>query len=268
MKINFIHQINMVLFFTVCFAIKSTQAQNDSTTTLPIAAKEKVEITAEVNYLKHYLWRAILFGSDDVSQPSVAIGYKHFFVNLGCNINYIPKNLPEEFYSKKVMYDEQDVEIGYGNSIKKLDYEIKTMAYYYFNQIGSPNTKEASLKLSYPVIKNITAFTETVVDIQSYKGSVYNNTGTTWEYSHKKNDFLLQANAGFGSNKFTAAYFGTEEDAAGLLYWGGKAAITHNFKNFYCTLAGEYNVYANKSVKVATDINNTSNFILTLGKAF
>jgi hypothetical protein len=267
MKIKLIYQINMVLFFTFCI-IKSTQAQNDSIAKPPIARKEKIEITAEVNYMKRYLWRAILFGNNDVSQPSVAIGYKHFFVNLGSNINYIPKNLPDEFYSKKVMYDEQDIEIGYGNSIKKLDYEVKTMAYYYFNQIGSPNTKEASLKLSYPVIKNITAFTETVVDIQAYKGSVYNNTGAVWEYSHKKNDFLLQANTGFGSNKFTAAYFGTEEDSGGLLYLGSKAAVTHNFKNFYCCISGEYNVYTNKQVKIATEINNTSNFTITLGKEF
>ncbi len=235
---------------------------------LPAKTKSKLEITAEINYMRHYLWRAVLFGNNDVSQPSIAIGYKHFFINLSSNINFITKKLPDAYYRRKVMYDEQDIEIGYGNSIKKLGYEIKTMAYFYFYQIGTPNTNEGSLKLSYPILKNITAHTETVVDLNAYKGSVYNNTGATWGYTRKKNDFLLQASAGFGSNKFTAAYFSTEEDAAGLLYLGSKAAVTHNFKNFYCTIAGEYNSYTNKVVKIAAGVNNTSNYSITLGKEF
>jgi MltA-interacting protein MipA len=268
MQIKIIRQIVFVLLLINCCTIQHIQAQQDSTAVLPLPVKPKkhLDITAEINYMRHYLWRGALFGNDDVSQPLLTFEYKHFFVNLCSNINLITKNLPIEFYSKKVMYDEQDVEAGYKNNIKKLEYEIKTMAYFYFNQINTPNTFEAGLKLSYPLVKNITACIETAADLNAYRGAVYNNTGIIWEFTNKKNDFLIGAGASFANNKFSTTYFGSE--AAGLLFWSSKASVTHNFKNTYLTLVGEYNLYSNKTLKTVTERNYTANFSITLGREF
>jgi hypothetical protein len=268
MQTKFIKQIVFVLLLINCCTIYNIHAQQDSTAVLPLPVKEKkhLDITAEINYMRHYLWRGALFGNDDVSQPLLTFEYRHFFVSLSSNVNLVTKNLPEEFYAKKVMYDEQDIEVGYSNRIKKLEYELKVMSYFYFNQLNTPNTSEAGLKLSYPIIKNITAYTETALDLNAYHGAFYNNTGATWEYTHRKNDFLIGAGASFANNKFSNAYFETE--TAGLLFWSSKASVTHNFKNIYLTLAGEYNLYSNKVLKTVTERNCTSNFSITLGREF
>jgi hypothetical protein len=268
MPTKFIQQVIIALLLINCTVIQRLQAQQDSAAILPLAAKEKnhLDITAEVNYMRHYLWRGALFGNDDVSQPVLTFDYKHFFVSLSSNINLITKNLPDDVYTKKAMYDEQDIEAGYKNKIKKLEYEIKAMSYFYFNQLNTPSTFEAGLKLSYPVVKNITVYTATATDLNAYRGAMYNNTGAAWEYTHKKNDFLIEAGAGFANTKFSTAYF--ESETAGLLFWSSKASVTHNFKNIYITLTGEYNLYGNKALKTVTEKNATSNFSITLGREF
>jgi hypothetical protein len=268
MQTKFICQVIIAMLLINGTAIQYTQAQQDSTANVPLNVKKKnhLDITAEINYMRHYLWRGALFGNNDVSQPLLTFEYKHFFVNLSSNINLITKNLPDEFYSKKVMYDEQDIEAGYKNNIKKLEYEIKTMAYFYFNQVNTPNTFEGGLKLSYPILKNITAYTATATDLQAYRGALYNNTGAAWEFTHKKNDFLVEAGAGFANKKFSIAYF--ESETAGLLFWSSKASVTHNFKNIYITLTGEYNLYGNRTLKTVTEKKGTSNFSITLGRKF
>jgi hypothetical protein len=231
-----------------------------------IKANNAITITAEVNYLRHYLWRSILFGSNDVSQPTINIEYKGFYINLACNLNLIPKNLSEEFYEKKVFFDEQDVEIGYANTFKKLDYKVRILAYYYFNQIGSPSTKEISVSLSHPIYKNLTGFTEFVKDIRAYKGGLYNNTGLAYEFTKGKTDFAIKSSMGYGNATFTNAYFGIEK--AGLFYWGNQVEVTHNFKTFYCRLSAETNFYTRKDIKEAAEQNTTSNFGITFGKEF
>ncbi len=244
----------------VCFA------QTDTTTNFldPSNTNKVVTINAEVNYLRHYLWRSILFGSNDVSQPAINIGYKGFYINLACNLNLIPKNLPKEFYSKNVFYDEQDIEIGYSNTFKKLECKVRAMAYYYFNQIGSPSTKELSISLTHPIYKKLNGFTEWVADINAYKGSVYNNTGISYEFTKGKNDFGIKSSVGFGNNNFNAAYFDVDKSA--VFYWGNQLELTHNFKSFYCRFSAESNRYTHKEIKESAGQNNTSNFSITVGK--
>jgi hypothetical protein len=244
-----------------------SNAQQDNTEVPAVTVKNNaVTVTAEINYMRHYLWRGILFGSNDVSQPSINIQYRHFFIKPGVNLNLVKKNLPKEFYKKPVMYDEQDIEAGYSNSIGKLDYEIKLMAYFYFNQINSPSTSEMGFSLGYPIAKNISLHTETAIDIRAYKGGFYNSTFAAWEYSIKQNDFAIQAGLSMGNKKFTDAYLGAE--VPGLLFWSGRAAFTHNMKNCYLTISGDYNVYSSKAVKEAAGVSTTDNFTITLGRNF
>ncbi len=261
MKIN----LPAILASISCFTNLTIAAQ-EVKEPAAVQTKDPVTITAEANYMKHYLWRGALFGNDDVSQPFVNIGYKKFTLGLCANINLRPSKLSEEFYTKKVMYDEQDVELGYAATAGKLEFEVKAMAYIYFHQIGSPSTGEGYLKLSYPVIKNISAFAETAVDAAAYKGSVYYNAGLTWEKTAGNFDFSFVANTAMTSKKFTEVYYYAE--GSGLLFTGGKLNLTHNFKNFYLTLSGEHNIYINSAVKEAAGRNNTSNFSIAIGREF
>jgi hypothetical protein len=225
-----------------------------------------IEITAEINYLKSYLWRSISFGSNDVAQPFISLTYKNVFVNLASNINYIPKNLPKDQYSKKVAYDEQDFEVGFTGNIKKLDFEVKADAYIYFFQPVSPSTAELNLKLSHPIYKTISAFSENVIDIAAYSGSYFNNTGLNWDYTKSNTNFVLQTGLGFGNKTFNEAYFGGETN--GLFYWGSKAEITQNLKSYYIKVMGEYNYYAKKEIRTITEKSNTTNFSFSVGKNF
>ncbi len=260
MKTNCKHLLTSVFCFTNLVLAAQEVKQPAS------SVKDSVTITAEANYLKHYLWRGALFGNDDVSQPFVNINYKKFTLGFCANINLRPSKLSDEFYSKKVMYDEQDFELGYAASAGKLEFEVKAMAYIYFHQIGSPSTGEGYLKLSYPICKDISAFAETAVDAAAYKGSVYYNAGLNWEKSVGNFDFSFMVNAALGSKKFTEVYYYAE--GSGLLFTGSKLNVTHNFKKFYLTLSGEHNFYLNNAIKESAGRNTTSNFSISLGREF
>ncbi len=270
MKIKLI-SITIKFITIVIFLLlnNNTNAQNievNKTDSILVESAALLEVTVEINYLKSYLWRSISFGSNDVAQPFISLSYKNVFVNLASNINYIPKNLPKEQYSKKVAYDEQDFEVGFTGNIKKLDFEVKADAYIYFFQPVSPSTAELNLKLSHPIYKNISAFSENVIDIAAYSGSYFNNSGLNWNYTKANTDFGLQTSLGFGNKKFNEAYFGGETN--GLFYWGSKAEITQNLKSYYVKIMGEYNLYAKNETRTITEKNNTTNFSFSLGRNF
>jgi hypothetical protein len=226
--------------------------------------KDTLSITFETNYMKSYIWRGISFGSDDVSQPNINFTYKNFFVNLTSNFNLLPKNLPSEFYSKQVYFDEQDVEIGFNGTAGKLDYQIKADRYTYFYQPTSPSTSEINFKFEYPIYKNFTLFSENVFDLEAYNGAYYNNAGISWDKTKGTFDISAQAFASFGNKAFNEAYFAV--DASGILLYGSKIDVTKNFKNFYVRGGGEINLFAKKVIKESTELERTYNFIITLGK--
>jgi hypothetical protein len=263
LTINFLLVVIFLLLNSNASAQTIEVKKTDSTLVVPAAL---VEVTVEINYLKSYLWRSISFGSNDVAQPFISLSYKNVFVNLASNINYIPKNLPKEQYSKKVAYDEQDFEVGFTGNIKKLDFEVKADAYIYFFQPVSPSTAELNLKLSHPIYKTISAFSENVIDIAAYSGSYFNNTGLNWDYTKANTNFVLQTGLGFGNKTFNGAYFGGETN--GLFYWGSKAEITHNLKSYYIKVMGEYNYYAKKEIRTITEKSNTTNFAFSVGRNF
>ncbi len=260
---------NLSIFMLGCITANAQTISENDKDSLPVASENVVEIKAEVNYLKHYLWRSILFGSDDVSQPFISIAYKNIFVNFGSNINYIPKNLPTEQYKKKVAYDEQDLEVGFAGNIKKLDFEIKADAYLYFYQLLSPSTAELNLKLSHPLYKNISVFSENVIDVAAYNGSYYNNTGLMWDYTKAKTNIVLQTSVGLANSTFYEAYFGTEPNSVkGILFGGAKAELTQNFKSFYLKVMGEYESYTKTAIRDITEKNYVTNFSISIGKDF
>jgi hypothetical protein len=267
MKIKFAK--NLICLLLNCFILLSLQTTAQTTEAKAMdttVAEPTLNINVETNYMKRYLWRSLLFGNDDVCQPVLGITYKKWSLNLSANINYVPKNVPKESYTKPAAFDEQDIEILYTDKIGKLDYEIKADMYIYFHQINSPSTAELNVKVGYPIYKNITAFSENVIDLNAYNGAYYNNTGLAWDYTKGKTDFSLQASVGMGNVAFNQSYFGGE--TSGIFYWASKAEVTQHFKNFYARLMGEYNLYNKEEIKLATEINNTSNFAITIGKDF
>jgi hypothetical protein len=267
MKIKFAKAL-VCLFFNCCILfVLQTTAQTSAPKILDtVVEKNTIEVNIEANYMRRYLWRSLLFGNDDVCQPVVGFTYKKWSLILGANINYVPKNVPKESYTKSTAFDEQDIEILYSDKIGKLDYEIKADMYIYFFQINSPSTAEFNVKVGYPIYKNITAFSENVIDLNAYNGAYYNNTGLAWDFTKAKTDFSLQASVGMGNVAFNQSYFGGE--TSGIFYWGSKAEVTQHFKNFYTRIMGEYNLYNKEEIKLATEIDHTSNFAITIGKDF
>jgi hypothetical protein len=267
MKIRFAK--TLVCLFFYCFILFSLEAAAQIAEVKivdTIIRKNTIEVKIETNYMRRYLWRSLLFGNDDVCQPVVGITYKKWSLNLGANINYVPKNVPKESYTRPASFDEQDIEILYADKIGKLDYEVKADMYIYFFQINSPSTAEFNVKVSYPIYKNISAFSENVFDLNAYNGAYYNNTGLVWDYTKSKTDFSLQASVGMGNAMFNQSYFGGE--TSGIFYWGGKAEVTQHFKHFYARLMSEYNLYSKEEIKSATEIDHTTNFAITIGKDF
>jgi hypothetical protein len=202
-----------------------------------------------------------------VAQPELEMKWKKFSITFTANLNYRPKHLQAEFYKKKVIYDEQDIEIGYTTSRKKFDFEFKAMAYLYFYQIGAPNTAELSHKIIFNLTDQFSIFTENSIDFISYKGAFYNNTGISYskDFRHK---FKLELNGytGIGNTKFNSSYFDTETGGFNLI--GSTLEFTKEIGVFYITASGEINKYMNKAIKNATQLNHTDNFGMAVGINF
>ncbi len=221
----------------------------------------------EMNYYRHYLWRGALWGNNDVSQPELHLDYGNFSFAVSPNLNIYPKNLPVESYKKKVVYDEQDFELGYSNAAGRLEYQFLLWGYFYFNQVETPNTGELYSKLRYPVWKNTKVYMENVVDIGAYKGAFYNATGLVYEKELDKLAIEYKLFTGFASAKFNNAYFGT--DKAALNFAGTSLNLEYTFKNnFYVAAKGEFNQYTDKEIRFSAGLNNTSNISVYFGLNF
>jgi hypothetical protein len=269
MKLSRLFLKHLIIYCVIFFCCSNANAQLNpmsNSDTVKENSNPKLEINMEANYMQHYIWRAISFGSDNVSQPMISFTYGKAFLTLTSNFNLDPKNLSDELYSKQTIFDEQDVEIGFTGAIKKLDYIVKASRYTYFFQPTSPSTSEFNVYLSHPLYKGISVFSENVFDLEAYNSAYYNNAGLAWEYTRGKTDFALQASLGMGNAKFNASYFGGEK--GGLMYYASKAEITQNFKRLYLKIMGEYNIYATNEIKASSERNNTSNFAIIIGKDF
>lgn len=267
----------VLLLMVICF--QPFTAANAQGINLPVAdsnsnmvdkktkPSNKLSGYIEMNYYRHYLWRGALWGNNDVSQPELHLDYGNFSFAVTPNLNMLPKNLPNEAYKKKVVFDEQDFELGYQNSIGKLEYQFLLWGYFYFNQIETPNTGELYNKLQYPVWKNTKVFTENVVDIGSYKGSFYNATGLVYEKEINSLAIEYKLFSAFASAKFNEAYYGT--DKASVNFMGTSLNLEYTFKNnFYLAAKGEYNQYMAKQIRLSTGLNHTDNISVYFGLNF
>lgn len=229
--------------------------------------EHKITGSFEMNYLRHYLWRGAVFGNNDVAQPELELKYKNFSVGLSQNLNYIPKNVPKEFYSKNAFFDEQDVEIKYTREWKKLSTETSLLAYFYFFQPQSPNTAELYNWSGYNFFKDFSLFTENSVDIAAYRGAWYSNNGIVFDHDIKEDlNIEWSAYAALANARFNGNYYGTDE--GGLVLIGSHAEITKNIHRYFIKLTGEWNSYQKKAIKTATELKGTNNFGIAVGFEF
>ncbi len=257
----------IIALLILCPFAATAQSNNEAPAGQKEANEKKVTGNIEMNYLRHYIWRGMLFGNNDVAQPELNLAYKKFSLGLAANLNYKPSALPKELYTKQVVYDEQDVEIGYATSYKKFDFECKAMAYFYMNQIDCPSTAELYNKTSFSISEKFCLFTENVLDIASYKGAYYNNTGISYSNS-LGNGFNIEGSlyASSSNKKFNTVYSGAV--AGGLNIIGGSVEATKEFGPLYLCFFAEINNYANKAIKQSTGLQKTDNYSFAVGWAF
>jgi hypothetical protein len=273
-KISTSPSVFLLLVFSLLFNLSlsaqtNTAAGDDGISKVdepPVSGHNKISGYIETNYLRHYLWRGAVFGNNDVSQPELHLDYKNFSIALSPNLNLIPKNLSSEFYKKKVVFDEQDLELGFQNSAGKLEYQVLLYGYFYFNQLDAPNTGEVYTKLQYPVWKNTKLYTENVVDVAAYKGAFFNSTGLLYEKELNKLAIEYKIYTGFANSRFNDAYFETTRCA--MNFAGTSLNLEYGFKNFYVAAKGEYNHYTDKNIRAATGLKQTNNISFYIGKEF
>ena len=254
--------INLIM--ALCFLFYFSNAQ--STEKVDTASRD-LNIEVEANYLRHYVWRGANFGNDDVTQSFVNVAYKKFSVNFSVNANLFPSKLSSEFYTKKVMYDEQDVQFTYTDQFKKLNYEVGFFSYFYFHQMHSPSTSELSLKLSYPLNEHLAIITEDVTDVRSHQKLFYTCNGLDITFTLlKKIDLDWAIYNGSGNRYFNQAYY-AETNNQWMNYTGSHLSANYSLQhNWYLKFFAEYNLYTSKNIIDFTGINHTSNFSFAVGK--
>lgn len=229
--------------------------------------KNKITGSVEVNYLRHYLWRGMLFGNNDVAQPELELNYRDFTLTLAQNLNYVPQNVPKEYYTRNAVFDEQDVEITYTRNWGKFSSEFSAMAYFYFYQRHTPNTAELYNNTAFNFYKGFSVFTENSVDVAAYKGAVYSNNGIMYEKTCK-NDIEIECSAfaAFANKKFNEIYY--YEAKPGLNLTGINGTITKNIRKYFIKATAEKNWFVRRNVKEATALNGSGNFIFAAGVNF
>jgi hypothetical protein len=258
----------LLVFFAV-----SSNGQNASADTsiaietIPAPASRGISGNFEMNYLRHYLWRGALFGNNDVAQPELVLTKNNFSLAFSANLNYVPKNVPKEYYTKNAVFDEQDVELRYSNNWGKFDCEFKAMAYFYFYQSNTPNTAELYSWTGYKLYKDFSFFTENSLDVVSYTGAVYSNNGIYYEHAFSK-DITVEWSVygGFANKKFNRTYYYSE--SAGLNLVGTHIEITKAINKFYLKAIGEANRYTSSSIREGIGLKRTENFGLAIGRSF
>lgn len=231
------------------------------------AREHKITGRFEMNYLRHYLWRGAVFGNNDVAQPELELTHKNFSLLLSQNLNYRPKNVPKEFYTRNAFFDEQDVEIRYTRNWNKLCTETSLLAYFYFFQPQSPNTAELLNWSSYNFYRDLSVFTENSVDILTYRGAWYSNNGLVFDHDINEDlNIEWSAYAALANTTFNKTYYGT--DAPGLVLVGSHAEITKDFRKYFIKLTGEINSYRKNTIRTATGLKGTNNFGIAAGVNF
>jgi hypothetical protein len=240
---------------------------SDTAIEAKVVSSKAITGSFEMNYLRHYIWRGIAFGNDDVAQPALELDYKNFALILSQNFNYKPKNVPKEFYSKNAFFDEQDVQIKYSKQWKKWSTEFSAFAYFYFYQPQSPNTAELYNWTGYNFYKDFSFFTENSLDIANYAGAMFSNNGILYEHSFAHNfKTSCTAYVGIANSKFNETYFATNKSGINLV--GTHLEITKELGKYYIKLIGEKNAYTLPAIKETTELKGTDNFGIAAGINF
>jgi hypothetical protein len=266
MKKIFIFIITLVINAAAFCQTNAVVAEKTASESAAVTAS-KITGSFEMNYLRHYLWRGILFGNNDVAQPALELNYKDFTLSLSQNFNYVPKNVPKEVYTRNAIFDEQDVTIKYSKEWGMFSSEFSALAYFYFYQRATPNTAELSNWTGYHLYKGFSIFTENSVDIAKYSGAVYSNNGLLFEHT-TKNKFTIECSAfvSFANAAFNNIYFETEK--GGLNLAGSHIDITKELGKYFIKLTGEKNIYMHSEIKEITGLNGTNNFGVAAGINF
>ena len=259
--------LNLLLLCSVAATAQILQSPDSLAADKKPQADNRITGNVEMNYLERYVWRGMLVGGNDVAQPELNLKWRKFSLGFVANLNYNPSAIHKEDYEKSVVYDEQDVEIGYSTSFKKFDFECKAIGYFFINQAGVTNTAELYNKTAYNVNDKLSFFTENSVDILSCGGSYYNSTGICYSCSFpNKLSIECNAYANFGNKRFNAEYF--EAEASGFNLAGASIEVSKEFGVMYISAAGELNKYTNAAVKASTGLKSTDNLSIAVGWNF
>ncbi len=226
----------------------------------------KITGNAEVNYRAKYLWRGSVFGNNYVSQPELNLAWKNFKLGFSSYFNLKPTTLSKELYTKETYFDEQDVQLVYTIQKGKFLLDAGVYNYFYFYQIGSPNTTELGFNVACNISSKISLFSQNAYGLRGYRKSFYSSIGAAYKTNIFNNtEMQYRLYSGAGNAIYNNAYFGVEK--AAVTYFGNQLSCTRTIKSFYLFLMAEANLY-NALVKEAAGEKGNTNFSVGIGKTF
>jgi hypothetical protein len=174
-----------------------------------IDQQESVEFNYgfENDFITQYIWRGLSYNEGFITQPYIWVEYNGFTFYSWSSLT-----LQDRYNNPK--NNEVDFAIQYSKKIESLLIEPSISYYTYPNQVESPSTAEANIKLAYQVF-DFEFFTNFCLDVLEYPGSLSGDIGTSKILF--ENDLInisIAANTGWANKKFIETYIGeyTEDE--------------------------------------------------------
>lgn len=196
-----------------------TQSTDKQSVSQAPAPRATFTYGAETDFNSGYVWRGLLLDGP-VEQPSAWISAFGFTFTAWSNVSLSGAH-------GGAGLNAGGLTLAYERDWEKFRIEAALDAYMgrQSSDIGSQNTMEGSLTLSYPV-GPLRIFTTHAFDVLAYRGSYFGEAGLEYERQVTKSaEFAISVRSGWASSKFNDVYIGV--DKAAFNFAGAEGALTY-----------------------------------------
>ena len=235
------------------------QRADNQSANQPSDARASFTYGVDMDFSSGYAWRGLLLDDGPVVLPSAWISAFGFTLTAWSNVALTSTSGGAGLKTGGLL-------LTYDRDWEKLRMEAALDANLgrQPSDIGSRNTMEGSLMLSYPA-GPLRIFTTQAFDIWAYRGSYFGEAGLAYEKQvTKSTEFATSIRSGWASAKFNDVYIGVNKSA--FNYVGIEGSLTYNLgRRVYFQPHIEFSSITDRRLREQLSPANIANFGIAFG---